>query len=119
MNSPNHVQHEANDIVTFSLKSSTISRLIARLIVTTSLVAVTSCFFVQNSTKEYEKGQSLTQEKYLKDFDRYKQNLLKSKNYTAIPIASLSSLIAISFLVGSYELLVLGIGMIIGKIIKS
>lgn len=118
MNSPNHLQQETNDIVTFRLKSSTTSRLIARLIVTTSLVAVSSCFLSQTFAKEYEKGQALTQEKYLKDFDRHKQSLLRSGDYNA-PLTIFVSLILISFVFGSYELLVLGIGLIIGKIIKS
>jgi hypothetical protein len=120
MNSPNHLHQKADDIVTFSLKRSTASRLIARLIVTMSLAAITSYLLIQSFTKQYEKGQSLTQETYLKDFEKYKQSLLTGRDYTNnIPLTSFISLMTISFLVGSYELLVLGIGLIIGKIIKS
>jgi hypothetical protein len=118
MSSTEPLQQQSEDKVTFIVKNSTRSRFIAKLIITAGLVVITSYFFIQSSAKQYQKGRALTQESYLKDFEQYKQSLLKARDYTNIPLSSLACLIVISFLVGSYELLALVIGLMIGKIIK-
>ena len=112
------LQHQSEDKVTFIVESSTRNRFIVRLIITAGLAVITSYFFIQSSADLNKKGTALTQESYLKDFEKYKQSLLKSGDYTNVPFSSFICLIMISFLVGSYELMVLVVGLIVGKIIK-
>jgi predicted PurR-regulated permease PerM len=119
MSSTDRLQHQSEEKVTFTVKSSTRSRFIAKLIITAGLVAVTTYFFTQNSAKQYEKGIALTQESYLKDFERYKQSLLRLEDYSNnLPFSSFVCFLVITSLVGSYELLAFIIGLTIGKIIK-
>ena len=72
----------------------------------------------QDGARKYEKGRELTQEKYLARFDEYKGALLNAKQYDNPALATFAMFLVVSFLIGSYELTALIIGLIIGKLIR-
>jgi hypothetical protein len=118
MDSTESPQQQSDATVTFTVRRSTRNRFLAKLILLLGLTAFGSHFFIQNAAKEYKKGRELTQEKYLARFDEYKGSLLNLKTYTNAPFSTFVMFIVVSFLIGSYELTALIIGLIIGKLIR-
>jgi hypothetical protein len=109
----------SDDLYTFTIKSSAKNKILAKLIITAGLIAITTHLSLQSAICQYEEGKNLTQEEYLKDFNDHKRELLKSE-FRANPVVTcLSSLIMLSLLIGSYELLSLMLAIILGKMIKS
>ncbi len=105
--------------ISIKIQSSVRNQFVARVILVTILSVVFGIFYANIATKNYQKGSQLTQEKYLKNFDRYKSSLMND-SAPQHPAASIFvSLIVISFLIGSYELAALAISLIIGKVFKS
>lgn len=118
MDSTKSFQQQSEETITFTVKRSTRSRFIAKLFLILGLTSFSSYFTVQSSIQEYKKGQELTEERYLADYNEYKTELLNAKNSTN-PVSSIFVMfIAISFMIGSYELMALMIGLIIEKLIR-
>jgi hypothetical protein len=104
--------------VTFSIKKSSRNSFFAKMIILLILTLVGGYFFAQEGTRQYEKGRELTQEKYLERFDEYKGALLNRKQFENPLLSTITMFIFVSFLIGSYELTVLIIGFLIGKVIR-
>jgi len=120
MDSKEQSQQQSEEKLTFTIRTSTKNRIMAKLIIFLFLTGCFNYFFSQQAAKEYEKGKELTVQEYLENFDEYKSDLIASKNYTNQPaLTFFVSLIVVSFLIGSYELMALIIGFIIGKLIKQ
>lgn len=109
----------SEESTTIKIGNSIKNRIIAKSIVVIALAVALGIFIAKDATSKYEKGQQLTQEKYIKDFDRYKNSLMNG-NAPQYPAASIFvSLILMSFLISSYELAALAISLIIGKVLRS
>jgi hypothetical protein len=118
MDFPEPPQQQSDEKLTFTIRRATRNRWLAKLILLLGLTAFGSHWFIQTSAQQYENGRELTKEKYLERFDEYKGKLLNSKTYTNAPFSAFVMLITVSFLIGSYELTVVIIGLIIGKLIR-
>lgn len=103
--------------ITFVLKRSTRNIWIAKFIILLASTAIFSSIFLEASLINYKKGQELTKEEYIANYEQYKNSLLASKTYTNAPLSTLAVFIMFAFLLGSYELTALIIGFIIGKLI--
>lgn len=104
----------------FVIRKSTRNTFIAKLFLLFSLTALISYVIIQQSAKEYEKGATLTKEEYIANFDKYKANLIYKDNLSSShSLTAFVSLIIVSFLIGSYELLAILIGLLIGKFYKQ
>ncbi len=119
MNSPELNQQSSDNNITIGIKSSVRNQLIARTIIVIILSSALGIFFAKDANEKYQKGSELTQEKYLKNFDRYKNSLMSGNAPTHPAMAILVSLMMISFLIGSYELAALAISLMIRKVFKS
>jgi hypothetical protein len=111
-------QQNPDERLTFTIKRSTRSRVLAKLILLLGLAAFGSYWVIQSSTQRYERGQKLTKEDYVAGFDRYKRDLLGSEQLTNKPLASFAMMMMVSFFFGSYELVALLLGLMIGKLIR-
>lgn len=117
MNSTETPQRPPEESVTFSIKRSSKNVFFAKIAILSILTILGGHFFAQHSAQEYKKGRELTREKYLEGFDEYKGSLLNSGSYDNPLLSTLSMFLVFSFLIGSYELTVLLIGFLIGKVI--
>jgi hypothetical protein len=61
MTSKEPFQQPSDDRDTFTITTSTKNKILAKLIITTGLIAFTSYWAFQSSTCRYEKGRGLTQ----------------------------------------------------------
>ena len=114
-------QKPPEECLTFFIKIPSISRrnvFFAKMIILLGLTLLGGYFVAQDSSLQYERGRALTQEKYLERFDEYKGELLKAKETDNQLFSTFVMLIALSFLIGSYELTALIIGFLIGKVIR-
>jgi hypothetical protein len=105
-----------DETLTFVIKRSTRSRVLAKLILLVGLTAFGSYWVIQNSAQKYEKGRRLTKEEYEAGFDRYKRSLLSAEQLSDKPLTSFVMLMTVSFFFGSYELVALLLGLMIGKL---
>lgn len=95
-----------------NVRNSSIAKLIALVVLTSGL----GFFFISSSESQYQEGKNLTQEKYLAKFEDYKAKLTSKGEYSQNKLLSVfSAFIALSFFIGSYELTVLLIRVLIGK----
>jgi F0F1-type ATP synthase membrane subunit a len=104
--------------MTINIKSSVKNQFIARTILIILLSTALGIFYAKDATDKYQKGSQLTQEKYLENFDRYKNSLMTDTSPQHPALAIFISLMMMSFLIGSYELASLAISLAIGKILK-
>jgi hypothetical protein len=119
MNSPEPNQQLSDKSITIDIKSSFRNQLVARTVLVILFSGALGIFYAQDATEKYQKGTELTQEKYVKNFDRYKSSLM-SGNAPTHPVAAIFiCLIMMSFLIGSYELAALAISLIIAKVFRS
>ncbi len=118
MDSQEAPQQRSDENLSLVIKKSSRNVFIAKVIILLSLSLLGGYFFAQDGARKYEKGRKLTQEKYLEKFDDYKGTLLNAKQYDNPALATFVMLIVVSFLIGSYELMALIIGLIIGKLIR-
>jgi hypothetical protein len=119
MTFPDSSQQHSEESTTIKIGKLIKNRIIAKSILAIALATALGIFYAKDATSKYEKGQQLTQEKYIKDFDRYKNSLMNG-NAPQHPAASIFvSLMLMSFLIGSYELAALAISLIIGKVLRS
>lgn len=119
MNSPELNQQPLDENITTSIKHPVRNQLIARAILIVLLSSALGIFYAKDANEKYQKGSQLTQEKYLKNFDRYKSSLTTNLAPKHPGAAIFVSLIMMSFLIGSYELAALAISLIIGKVSRS
>lgn len=91
----------------------------SRLLVFVFLVFVVGGFFTHYSSDAYQKGLELTKEIYIKDFDSVKEELLSSKPYANYLYSLFITFIGMSIIVGSYELAVYGVNVILRRTLKS
>jgi hypothetical protein len=119
MNSPETTSTSQEEHITIVLKRSTRNVLLTKLITAIALTAFFSSYFISLSAKQYEEGKNLTVETYAEKFEQHKVNLMSANRYASnIPLAVVASFITICFLVGSYELITLLIGFLIGKLTR-
>jgi hypothetical protein len=109
-------QQPPEETLTFNIKKSTRNIFFAKMIILLVLTLLGGYFYTQNAYQKYERGNELTKEKYLEEFDAYKGSLLSAKYYKNQLFSTFIVLITVSFFIGSYELTALGIGFIIGKL---
>ena len=118
MNSSDLSQQNLDSNITINIKDLVRNRLIAKIIVTSSLAIILGLSYTKSSQEKYEIGVQLTPEKHQKNFEKHKISLM-SEYAPRNPVQSIFlTLIIISFLIGSYELVSLAISLIIGKILK-
>jgi hypothetical protein len=118
MDSQETPQQRSDESLSFVVKKSTKNVFIAKIIILVMLSFLGGYFFAKDGARKYEKGRELTQEKYLERFDEYKGALLNAKQYDNPALATFVMFIVVSFLIGSYELTALIVGLIIGKLIR-
>ena len=118
MDSTETSQQHPEESVAFVIKRSSRNVFLAKMITLLGLTLLGGYFFAQDGARKHERGRELTQEKYLEKFDEYKGVLLDAKKYDDPLLSTLSMFLAVSFLIGSYELTVLIIGFLIGKVIR-
>jgi hypothetical protein len=116
MNPTESPQQTPEETLTFNIKKSTRNVFFAKMIILLSLTLIGGYFYTQNAYQKYERGNELTKEKYLEEFDAYRGSLLSAKQYKNPWFSTFIMLIIVSFFIGSYELAALGIGFIIGKL---
>lgn len=117
MDSTNLPQPPTDEHVTVVLKKPTRNKVIAKVLILIVLSGVGGYVFARDGAQKYEKGRELTREKYLERYEQYKGTLLNAKQYDNLPLATVCMLMVVAFLFGSYELIALMIGFIIGKLI--
>jgi hypothetical protein len=110
-------QQNPDERITFTIRRSTKSKVLAKLILLVGMTAFGSYWIIQRSAQNYERGRNLTKASYEAGFDRYKRNLLNERLNNK-PLASLSVLMMVSFFFGSYELAALLLGLMIGKLVR-
>lgn len=102
---------------TITLRTSTKQRLLARGIVLLLATGLGSAAFLQESRRQYQWGQTLTPAAYNERYDAYRANLLSKKIMLDYPPLTVAATALVVFgLIGSYELLVLGISFLIGRL---
>lgn len=69
-----------------------------------------------SSRRDYQKGLELTQEKYLEDYEEYRERLLRLEP-TAPAVVAIFSVITAFFFFGLYELGGRALGAIVGKVL--
>ncbi|MGI8503206.1 MAG: hypothetical protein ACR2LR_19055 [Hassallia sp.] len=102
----------------FGLGQTTISILLSKIVVLFILTGIVSYFFIEEQTQQYEKGLTLTKELYIKQYEEYRHKLLEREEYVNVNKSVLTTFLAMSFLITSYELTIFIISFIIKKIIK-
>jgi hypothetical protein len=118
MDSTKQPPKQNEESITITIPKSTRNALIARLLVILSLTGLCGYSVIKTSAAQYEAGQQLTQETYLAKFEEHKARLLNAKQMTNPAVVGLASFIVIAFLIGSYELMSLSIGLLVGKLIR-
>jgi|ERR671932_537326 hypothetical protein len=118
MDSQETPQQRSDESLSFVIRKSSKNVFIAKVIILFTLSFLGGYFFAKDGARKYEKGQELTQQEYLARFDEYKGSLLNAKQYDNPALATFVMLIVVSFLIGSYELTALIIGLLIGKLIR-
>lgn len=101
---------------TITLRTSTKQRLLARGIVLLLATGLGSAAFLQESQRQYQWGKTLTPAAYNERYDAYRANLLSKKimlDYPPLTVVAMA--LVLLGLIGSYELLVLGISFLIGR----
>ncbi len=119
MSVPKLSQQPSDENNTIKIGNSIKNQIIAKSILAIAFAIAIGIFYAKDATSKYEKGQQLTQEKYLKNFDLYKGSLMNGNAPQHPAAAIFVSLMMMSFLIGSYELAALAISLIIGKVLKS
>lgn len=107
------------ETITITMKKLARNALLAKLIVVIGLTALFSHYWIKEASRDYEEGKKLTPQIYLEKYEEQKGKLLQSGRYAqnqAITITA--AFIVMAILVGSYELMVLVIGLLIGKLIR-
>ncbi|TAD75485.1 MAG: hypothetical protein EA001_13685 [Oscillatoriales cyanobacterium] len=101
---------------TITLRTSTKHRLLARGIVLLLLTGLGSYAFLQESQRQYQRGQTLTPAAYNDRYEAYRASLLSKKIMLDYPpLTVVATGLVVLGIVGSYELLVLGISLLIGR----
>jgi len=104
---------------TITVSRSTRNVLLAKLIIVIGLTALFSTYFISNCAKQYEAGKQLTQETYLAHFEDRKAALLSQGQYaTNTPLVVLGCFMTVGFLIDSYELVILVLGFMVGKLVR-
>jgi hypothetical protein len=102
-----------------AIDNSARNTVIAKLIVSLGLTAFLSFFFISSSARDYEKGKELTRATYIAQFEEHKTELISKGQYSNDrPLSVFTSLLVVNLLLGSYELVVLILGLLIGKLIR-
>lgn len=115
----NSSQQDSTESTTIKIGNSIRNKMIAKAIVTIALATAFGIYVAKEATSQYERGQQLTQEKYLKNFDRYKNSLIGTSGLQNPAASIFVSLMMMSFLIGSYELAALAIKLIVAKVLRS
>jgi hypothetical protein len=93
--------------------------LFAKLIIVLVLTIFLSYAFIQDSKLKYQKGVELTKELYVEEYTKYRNDLLDYEKYVNPISSAFFTLLAVSFLVSSYELSVWLIIFLVKKIIGN
>ncbi len=105
--------------LTLIVRKSTRNAIIAKLIIVAGLTALFSYYWALDVSRQYHEGQNLTQKEYLAKFEQHKAKLIETGKYSSnVPFLVLIAFIYMSFFIGSYELIALAIGLLIGKFIR-
>jgi hypothetical protein len=118
MNSPEPPQQRPEESLTLIIKKPTRNIFFAKILILLGLSLGFGYWFARDSSQRYETGRELTQEKYLERFDEYKGNLISRRQQENPVLSTLVMFITMSFLIGSYELTALMIGLMIEKMIR-
>lgn len=78
MNKQNLSEQDSNDTLVFTIKKSSQKILIGKLIILVALSITLGNFLTQDPIDRYYKGRELIKEEYIKNYDKYKADLLSS-----------------------------------------
>ncbi|MGF1493875.1 MAG: hypothetical protein ACFBSC_15765 [Microcoleaceae cyanobacterium] len=93
---------------------------IAKLSLVLIFSGVFGYYFQRQALINVERGQQLTRESYLEEFDQYRRELLNNETYVNNPaLGYIAMLIVLAVLIGSYELLSILLSLLIGKLTGS
>jgi hypothetical protein len=92
--------------------------ILAKLVLLLGLSCFGGYLFTQEASRQYEKGLQLTEAAYQQEFQQYKSALLNRQRYDNLPFSVFVMLMVFAFWIGSYELLAILIGFLIGKVIR-
>jgi hypothetical protein len=113
------VPPQNEETVTITIKKLARNALLAKFIVVIGLTALFSHYWIKEASQDYEEGKKLTPQIYIEKYEEQKGKLLQSGRYAENqPLTITAAFIVIAILVGSYEVMVLVIGLLIGKLIR-
>ena len=108
---------EGTSWVIFTTTSSR-DRLVARVLIIAALSLSFAAVVSHRSRQDAERGNALTRAEYNANFEAYRARLIEEGKYSQnMPLTLLASTITLGFLVGSYELIALGIALIVKKVL--
>lgn len=93
-------------------------RITSRVLVFILLAFVIAWCFAQYSSDAYQKGTELTIDKYMKDFDSVKEELLSWKPYANYLYSLVVTSLGMAIIIGLYEFAVTGVSLLLQRILR-